>query len=171
MGGKIEKPHGAQRRAWGGAEASVRRFAPLSGLRSAPRAQRCAPVWFFNFTTPCENKVKILCKKVRDTQPNPRYQPKTTWLCIWYRRLCQNTKVHGLKYLFRAFSIVINRFIPYLSHLLNYCFSENTKERCRFMPKNKFHFDFLYNLHFTNIIYHWLHTLSDDNFYTHLKKG
>ena len=51
-------------------------FASLSGPRSAPRARRCAPVWFLNFTTHRENKVKILSKKVRDTQPNPRYSAK-----------------------------------------------------------------------------------------------
>ena len=31
---------------------------------------------FLNFTTHRENKVKILSKKVRDTQPNPRYSAK-----------------------------------------------------------------------------------------------
>ena len=61
MGGKIEKPYGGT----------------PPGLRSgAPRARRCAPVWFLNFTTHRENKVKILSKKVRDTQPNPRYSAK-----------------------------------------------------------------------------------------------
>ena len=33
-------------------------------------------MWFLNFTTHRENKVKILSKKVRDTQPNPRYSVK-----------------------------------------------------------------------------------------------
>ena len=81
------------------------------------------------------------------------------------------TKIHGLKYLFDAFLGAINRFIPYLSNLLKCYFSENTKVRCRFMSKKKFHFDFLYNLHFTTIIYHWLHPLSEDNFYTILREG
>ena len=77
MGGKIEKSHGgAPPGPRGSAPASVRRFAPLSGLRSAPRARRCAPVWFLNFTTHRENKVKILSKKVRDTQANPSYSAK-----------------------------------------------------------------------------------------------
>ena len=81
------------------------------------------------------------------------------------------TKIHGLKYLFDAFLIVINRFIPYLSNLLICYFSENTKVRYRFMSKKKFHFDFLHNLYFTTIIYHWLHSLCDDNFYMPLRKG
>ena len=57
------------------------------------------------------------------------------------------TKIHGLKYLFDAFLSVINRFIPYLSNLLKYCFSENTKVRCRLMQN----FDNLHNLNFTTI--------------------
>ena len=56
---------------------SVVVFGATNGGRSgAPRVRRCTPVWFFNFTTHRENKVKILSKKVRDTQANPRYSAK-----------------------------------------------------------------------------------------------
>ena len=76
MDGKIEKSHGGGPPGpRGSAPASVRRFAPHSGLRSAPRARRRTPVWFFNFTIHRE-KVKILSKKVRDTQANPSYSAK-----------------------------------------------------------------------------------------------
>ena len=60
----------------GGAEAGERREAPNGGRSGAPRARRCTPVWFLNFTTHRENKVKILSKKVRDTQANARYSAK-----------------------------------------------------------------------------------------------
>ena len=59
----------------GFAPASVRRFAPLSGLRYAPRARRCTPVWFFNFPTHREKKSRYQQKNPR-YQANPRYQPK-----------------------------------------------------------------------------------------------
>ena len=77
MGGKIEKSHGGPPPGpRGGAEAGVRREAPNGGRSGAPRARRWTPVWFFNFPTHRENKVKILSKKVRDTQANPRYSAK-----------------------------------------------------------------------------------------------
>ena len=77
MGGKIEKSHGgAPPGPRGGAEAGERREAPNGGRSGAPRARRCTPVWFFNFTTHRENKVKILSKKVRDTQAKARYSAK-----------------------------------------------------------------------------------------------
>ena len=76
MGGKIKKSHGATPAGpRGSAPASVRRFAPLSGLRSAPRARRCTPVWFFNFTTPREKKSRYQQKSQR-YQAKARYHPK-----------------------------------------------------------------------------------------------
>ena len=64
MGGKIEKAHGGtQPGPRGGVEAGERREAPNGGQSGAPRARRCAPVWFLNFTTHHENKVKISAKK------------------------------------------------------------------------------------------------------------
>ena len=59
----------------GSAPASVPRFAPLSGLRSAPRARRCTPVWFFNFPTHREKKSRYQQKSPR-YQANPRYSAK-----------------------------------------------------------------------------------------------
>ena len=76
MDGKIEKSHGGVPPGpRGGAEAGVRREAPNGGRSGAPRARRRTPVWIFNFTIHRE-KVKILRKKVRDTQPNPSYSAK-----------------------------------------------------------------------------------------------
>ena len=91
MGGKIEKPHGVHRRVPAGF-ACRRAAAPVARHRReaavARDQSRCAaagktcwglavhPVWFFNFTTHRENKVKILSKKVPDTQANPRYSAK-----------------------------------------------------------------------------------------------
>ena len=76
MDGKIEKSHGgAPPGPRGSAPASVRRFAPHSGLRSAPRARRCTPVWFLNFTTHREKKSRYQQKSPR-YQAYARYQPK-----------------------------------------------------------------------------------------------
>ena len=83
MGGKIEKPHGLHRRVPAGF-ACRRAAAPVARHRrdrSAAAGKTCwgpavQPVWFFNFTTHRENKVKIVSKKVPDTQANPRYSAK-----------------------------------------------------------------------------------------------
>ena len=76
MDGTIEKSHGgAPPGPRGSARAGVRREAPHSGRSGAPRARRCTSVWFFNFTIHRE-KVKILSKKVWDTQANPSYSAK-----------------------------------------------------------------------------------------------
>ena len=58
----------------GAAPASVRRFAPLSGLRSAPRARQ-GPTPPANFKANRE-KLQDTQQKVRDTQPNPCYSAK-----------------------------------------------------------------------------------------------
>ena len=80
-GGKIEKSHGGKPPGpRDSAPASVRRFAPLSGLRSAPRARRCAPVWFFNFTTIVKTKSRYSAKKSEILSQIHATQPKITSL-------------------------------------------------------------------------------------------
>ena len=81
MGRKIEKSHGgAPPGPRGSAPASDRRFAPLSGLRSAPRVRRCAPVWFFNFTTIVKTKSRYSAKKSEILSQIHATQPKITSL-------------------------------------------------------------------------------------------
>ena len=72
----------------GGAPASVRRFAPLSGLRSAPRALQCTPVSFFNCTTHRE--------KSQDTQQkSQRYSANFTLLSQKQRRYAYDIHVYA----------------------------------------------------------------------------
>ena len=74
---KLKNHTGVHRRARGAERRPERGAQATNGGRSgAPRARRCAPVWFLNFTTHRENKVNILSKKLRDTQTNPRYSAK-----------------------------------------------------------------------------------------------
>ena len=77
MGGKIEKSHGGPPPGpRGGAEAGVRREAPNGGRSGAPRARRDPHLSFLKFEIRSRNNIMLLSKKVRDTQPHPRYSAK-----------------------------------------------------------------------------------------------
>ena len=82
---KLKNHTGAQRRARG---APLR--APHSSLRSAPRARRCAPVWFFNFTIHRDKKSRYSAKKSELLSQIHATQPKITSLYLWYPRLFPN---------------------------------------------------------------------------------
>ena len=77
MGVKIEKSHGSRPPGLrGGAGAEERSRRANGGRNGAPRARRCAPVRFFNFTTHRVKIVKLLSKTVQDTLVNSPYSAK-----------------------------------------------------------------------------------------------
>ena len=68
------RARGPERRPERGAKRRTEAGAEARGPDGVPRVT-------FQFYHHRKNKIKILSKKVRDTQPNPRYQPKITLLC------------------------------------------------------------------------------------------
>ena len=77
MCGKIGKSHGGTPPdARGGAETGERSEATNGGRSGAPRARRDPHLSFLKFEIRSRNNIMLLSKKVRDTQPHPRYSAK-----------------------------------------------------------------------------------------------
>ena len=87
----------------GSAPATVRRFAPLSGLRSAPRALQCTPVLFFNCATHREKSPDI-SKKVKDISQFHAISQKN--VAIYIKVLCK----YGLCYYYVVLKVTQARY-------------------------------------------------------------